>query len=211
MMHMIIDFINSYHISCINQATTNYLMSPVLVNDSGKTLLSAHDRKDYIPTVALNISSFICCEIVSSFLISFILFYNQRLKWRYVLEQILSPLVCLRSNIDGVFLSIKQKCLGPSLLKSTGGYFSPSLIKIRSFDPLPEIATKGSNETPVRHVSIYPIRRQLTPRHNIEIMHDRKVTRFNLFMGFRYILWSGPNDLILIRLFFTSHTNHAHD
>ena len=50
------------------------------------------------------------------------------------------------------------------------------------------------------HVSIEPIRRQLRHQHNIVIMHDRKVTRFNLYMGFPQIQGSRLKDQILIRL-----------
>ena len=42
-------------------------------------------------------------------------------------------------------------------------------------------------------MSIQQIRRQLTPRQNNVIMHDRKVTRFNLYMGFRQILQQRSN------------------
>ena len=43
------------------------------------------------------------------------------------------------------------------------------------------------------------------PLGNIVIMHDEKVTRFNLCMGFSLdplvaILWRGPKDIFLIRL-----------
>ena len=43
---------------------------------------------------------------------------------------------------------------------------------------------KGLTKSLFSHVSIKPIKRQLTPRHNTVILHDRKVTRFNLCMGF---------------------------
>ena len=87
-------------------------------------------------------------------------------------------------------------------------YVLLNLIKIRSFDPLPlKLLLKDLTKPLFIHMSIWPIRRQLMPQHNNVIMHawimqhDRKVTRFNLYMGFRYKSFSSNlRDLILIRL-----------